>query len=403
MKPITKRTQRDYSLAFKLQLVDQVEKGEITYKQAQDRYGIQGCSTVLVWLRKHGRLDWSNGTPDTFYRGSAMTQSSEQQTPEQRIKILEKELEEARLKSDFFEAVVKVMDRDFGGSFVKKAQSRVIKEKTVKNLTVTIACRFMQISRQAYYKRLDRTEERKKADSAIIDVVKSERVLQPRLGGRKLHFILKQKQMAIGRDRLFSLLKEHQLLVPNKRAYHRTTLSHHRFYRHPNLIKSGFIPTQPEQLWVADITYLSTHEGDTYLSLITDAYSRKIVGYHLDDNMKTSSVKKSLVQALKKRTSTTSLIHHSDRGIQYCSSEYQEIHKEHNIQCSMTDGYDCYQNALAERINGILKMKYLLIKPSNLEQARKLVEESIQLYNEKRPHLSLNYKTPDEVHRAFYA
>ncbi|WP_238601685.1 integrase core domain-containing protein, partial [Proteus terrae] len=105
----------------------------------------------------------------------------------------------------------------------------------------------------------------------------------------------------------------------------------------------------------------------------------------------------------KKRTSTILLIHHSNRGILYCSSEYQEIHKELNIQCSMTDGYDCYQNALAERINGILKMEYLLIKPSNLEQARKLVEESIQLYNEKRPHLSLNYKTPDEVHRAFYA
>ena len=213
---------------------------------------------------------------------------------------------------------------------------------------------------------------------AIIDVVKSERAFHPRLGGRKLHFILKQKQMVIGRDRLFSLLKEHRLLVANKRAYHRTTLIHYRFHRHPNLIKSGFILTQPEQLWVADITYLLTHEGDTYLSLITDAYSRKIVGYHLDDNMKTSSVKKSLVQALKKRRSTTSLIHHSDRRVQYCSSEYQEVHKRHNIQCSMfnvqcsmfnvqcsmTDGYDCYQNALAERINGILKMEYLLIKPN---------------------------------------
>ncbi|MCW2254533.1 transposase InsO family protein [Providencia alcalifaciens] len=94
-------------------------------------------------------------------------------------------------------------------------------------------------------------------------------------------------------------MKEHRLLVSTKRAYHRTTLSHHRFHRHPNLIKSGFIPTQPEQLWVADITYLSTHEGDTYLSLITDAYSRKIVGYHLDDNMKTNAAKKSLLQALK--------------------------------------------------------------------------------------------------------
>ncbi|MBV2190423.1 IS3 family transposase [Providencia rettgeri] len=403
MKPITKRTQRDYSLAFKLQVVDQVEKGELTYKQAQYQYGIQGCSTVLVWLRKHGRLDWSEGTPNTLYKGTAMTQTPEQQTPEQRIKLLERELEEARLKSDFFEAVVKVMDRDFGVRLSKKRKAELLKKKPVKNLTVTIACRFMNISRQAYYKRQDKTEKRQKIDTAIIDIVKSERAFHPRLGGRKLHFILKQKQMIIGRDGLFTLLKEHRLLVPNKRAYHRTTLSHHRFHRHPNLIKSGFIPTQPEQLWVADITYLSTHEGDTYLSLITDAYSRKIVGYHLDDNMKTSSVKKSLVQALKKRCSTTSLIHHSDRGLQYCSSEYQEIHRNHNIQCSMTDGYDCYQNALAERVNGILKMEYLLVKPRNLEQARRLVEESIQIYNERRPHLSLNYKTPDEVHRAFYA
>lgn len=123
---------------------------------------------------------------------------------------------------------------------------------------------------------------------------------------------------------LGQITKEHRLLIANKWAYHRTTLSHHRFYQHPNLIKSEFIPTQPEQLWVADITYLSTYEGDTYLGLITDTYSRKIVGYHLDDNMKTSSVKKSLIQTLKKRTSTTSLIHHSGRGIQYCFSEYQD-------------------------------------------------------------------------------
>lgn len=208
--------------------------------------------------------------------------------------------------------------------------------------------------------------------------------------------------MIIGCDRLFSLLKEHRLLLPNKWAYHRTTLSHYRFHRYPNLIKSGFISTHPEQLWVADITYLSIHEGDTYLSLITDAYSRKILGYHLDDNIKTSSVKKSLVQALKKRSSKTSLIHHSDRGLQYCSSEYQEIHKKHNIQRVMTDGYDCYQNALAERVNGILKMEYFLIKPQNLEQARRLVEEPIQIDNERHPHLSLNYKTPDEAHQALY-
>lgn len=154
------------------------------------------------------------------------------------------------------------------------------------------------------------------------------------------------------------LLKEHRLLVPTKRAYHRTTLSHHCFHRHPNLIKSGFIPTQAEQLWVADITYLSTHAGDTYLSLITDTYSRKIVGYHLDDNMKTNAVKKPLLQALEKTKFSNYLSPSFRSGLQYCSAEYQEIHKKYNIQCSMTDGYDCYQNALVKRVNGILKMEH---------------------------------------------
>lgn len=132
MKPTSKRTQRDYSLAFKLAVVDQVEKGELTYKHAQYQYGIQGRSTVLVWLRKHGRLDWSNGTPNTLYRGAAMTQSLEQQTPEQRIKALEKELEEMQLKADFFEAVVKVMDRDFGVRLSKKRKAELLRKKRSK-------------------------------------------------------------------------------------------------------------------------------------------------------------------------------------------------------------------------------------------------------------------------------
>lgn len=133
MKPIGKRTQRDYSLAFKLAVVDQVEKGELTYKQAQYRYGMQGRSTVLVWLRKHGRLDWSEGTPNTLYKGAAMNQTSEQQTPEQRIKALEKELEEMQLKADFFEAVVKVMDRDFGARLSKKRKAELLRKKRLKN------------------------------------------------------------------------------------------------------------------------------------------------------------------------------------------------------------------------------------------------------------------------------
>jgi len=208
-------------------------------------------------------------------------------------------------------------------------------------------------------------------------------------------------QINIGRDHLFKVLKAQRLLVPPKRAYHKTTNSHHRFRRHPNLIKDGFIPTRPEQLWVADITYLPTHDGDTYLSLVTDAYSRKIVGHYIDTNMKTHSVKKAFTRALKTRMRGERLIHHSDRGIQYCSGEYQKVHERYGIECSMTDGYDCYQNALAERINGILKGEYLLHKPNDIDEARKMVDESVLLYNNKRPHTALKYKTPDEIHRAF--
>ena len=150
----------------------------------------------------------------------------------------------------------------------------------------------------------------------------------------------------------------------------------------------------------ADITYLPTPNKYVHLSLVTDAYSRKIVGYHVHDSLQTEQVSQAFQMALKGRKTSHPLVHHSDRGIQYCSAYYQEIHRRYDITCSMTDGYDCYQNALAERVNGILKMEFLLHRPANLAQAKKMVKESVQIYNHKRPHTSLKYKTPDEVHRA---
>jgi len=266
---------------------------------------------------------------------------------------------------------------------------------------VTKACGFLQITRQAFYQRCTRAKVRAAHEQDVLDFVRRERMSHPRIGTRKLNFLLSINKLEIGRDRLFNLLREHRLLIQNKRAYHKTTQSHHRFHRHPNLIKDGYKPGKPNQLWVADITYLPTRNGETYLSLVTDAYSRKIVGYHVDDNMRTASVKKAFMNALRQRTTSETLIHHSDRGIQYCSAEYQKIHLANKVQCSMTDGYDCYQNALAERINGILKNEYLLHKPTNLMEARKMVAESVTIYNQRRPRLALKYKTPDEVHRAF--
>ena len=271
----------------------------------------------------------------------------------------------------------------------------------IDGVSVSKACRYLKISRQAYYQHCARTHKREAHEGRVIQFVRQERMIQPRIGARKLQYLLAQMKIDIGRDHLFNLLRERRLLVPTKRAYHKTTNSHHRFRCHPNLIKAGFKADKPNQLWVADITYLPTRSGDSYLSLITDAYSRKIVGYQVDDNMRTQSVKKAFTQALKQKSTDEKLVHHSDRGIQYCSEEYQKIHKKYDVQCSMTDGYDCYQNALAERINGILKNEYLITKPRDLKEARKMVAESVAIYNGRRPHLALKYKTPDEIHRAF--
>jgi putative transposase len=268
----------------------------------------------------------------------------------------------------------------------------------------------MGLSRQAYYQGQRRQVQRECRAQAVVQLVRDRRLRQPRLGTRKLHHVLREPLaragIALGRDALFDVLRNAGMLVPPRRAYHKTTDSHHRFRRHPNLLKASdqrVHATAAEQVWVADITYLPTSDKFVYLSLITDAYSRKIVGWHVHDSLQTEPVAQALKMALRARQSDQCLVHHSDRGIQYCSSYYQAIHQRHGLLCSMTDGYDCYQNALAERVNGILKGELLLQRPANLEQARRMVRESVQIYNAERPHLSLKMQTPDAVHRASLA
>jgi len=265
----------------------------------------------------------------------------------------------------------------------------------------------MGISRQAYYKRCQRERDEAHQSEAVVELVQPIRLRQPRIGTRKLHSMLgpslAQTEMKVGRDRLFCILRQARLLVQPQRAYHKTTDSHHRFRRHPNLLKTGpdqVVPNGPEQVWVADITYLPTRGKFVYLSLVTDAWSRKIVGYHVHGSLQTEEVSQALKMALRERSSSAPLVHHSDRGIQYCSTYYQDIHRRHNLMCSMTDGYDCYQNALAERVNGILKGEFLLNRPADLQQATKMVAQSVRIYNQERPHTALKYKTPDAVHRA---
>ncbi|MGK8203702.1 IS3 family transposase [Burkholderia cenocepacia] len=401
-----KRTQRDYSLAFKLSVVAQVEKGELTYKEAQQRYGIQGRSTVLVWLRKHGLQDWADPSGRARSGSTMSKQGAKPLTPEQRIKELETQLREAQEKAALFEAVLDVMRKDYG--ITVKKPSGVVAQRRIEKLSVERACRYIGISRQAYYKRCRSEERRGTQAEAVTTLVRNIRLRQPRLGARKLHHllgpVLDERGIKLGRDRLFDVLRAARLLVVPHRAYHKTTQSHHRFRRHPNLLKPGpdqVVPTGPEQVWVGDITYLPTAGPFVYLSLITDAFSRKIVGHHVHDSLQTEQVSQALKKALRRRQTSQPLIHHSDRGVQYCSTYYQDIHRRHGLRCSMTDGYDCYQNALAERVNGILKGEFLLQRPADLEQATKMVEQSVRIYNHERPHAALKYKTPDAVHRAF--
>ncbi|PKA67760.1 transposase InsO family protein [Pseudomonas baetica] len=402
-----RRSQRDYTLTFKLSVVDQVEKGELSYKEAQERYGIQGKTTVLNWLRRHGRQDWSQGASIRSKRPRSMDKPDKPLTPEQRIKELEEKLAQANQKAQFFEAVVDVLKNDFGVSVVKKAIRQVLSQEQIQGLSISRACQFMGISRQAYYKRNRACDARARHAQEVMGFVREKRLRQPRLGTRKLHNLMRtepEMSVKVGRDRLFNILRDRRELVPRRRAYHKTTDSHHRFRRHPNLLKDGpiqVVAKAPEQVWVADITYLPTQTGVAYLSLITDAYSRKIVGHHVHESLHTESVIQAFNKALKQRTTEQHLVHHSDRGVQYCSELYQRLHAKYGITCSMTDGYDCYQNALAERVNGILKNELMLHRPKDFADAIRMVDESVQIYSNERPHLSLKYKTPDAVHRAF--
>jgi transposase InsO family protein len=257
------------------------------------------------------------------------------------------------------------------------------------------------ISRQAYYQKLKRDQVHLKDFEQVKDLVINQRICMPRIGTRKLYYLLsnefKQRKLKVGRDKLFMFLRSEQMLIKPRKNYTRTTMSKHWLRKHPNLVKGQHFE-HAEQLWVSDITYIKTQAGNSYLSLVTDAISRKIMGYHLSEDLKTDGVLRALKMAIKQRKYNHELIHHSDRGMQYCSQEYQEELSKNNIITSMTDGYDCYQNALAERINGILKDEFLIHNYRDLNQARKVVEQSVYIYNNKRPHLSLNYKTPNYIH-----
>ena len=245
------------------------------------------------------------------------------------------------------------------------------------------------IHRQVYYKRINAEKAKVNLAEKVIYLVNEIRIKMPRIGTRKLYHLLKTElvKLKVGRDKLFDILRANHLLIKPKRQYHVTTNSHHRFKKHKNLIKNMEI-NRPEQVFVSDITYLGNRANPIYLALVTDAYSKKIMGFDVSDSLNAKGAINALNMAIKNRKyvqgQSQTLVHHSDRGLQYCSNEYQEILDKHHIECSMTEKYDPYQNAIAERINGILKQEF--------------IANSIDIYNTYRPHFSNYYLTPEQMH-----
>jgi putative transposase len=265
-------------------------------------------------------------------------------------------------------------------------------------------CWLLGLTRQAYYQHQWRQQAESIEDHLVLQQVLHLRKYHPRMGCRKLQELLEpfllEHQIKIGRDALFDLLAAHKLLVRRRRSRVYTTMSFHRFHKYPNLIRE-FIPTAPNQLWVSDITYFKVGDRFFYISFITDAYSHKIVGYHIAETLEAIETLQALKMAIENENpAPDQLIHHSDRGFQYCCEEYVKLLQAHNIKISMTENGDPLENPVAERINGIMKEEYLdHYDISNIKEAKQYLEMAVNLYNQERPHMSLGMFKPAQVHQ----
>lgn len=264
-------------------------------------------------------------------------------------------------------------------------------------------CRLFGKSRQAFYDHSWRRDDDKMQQAIIVDLVRSVRKKLPKVGTIKLLYMLKDDfsahSISIGRDSFFDLLRDHDLLVKQKKRFVKTTMSNHHFKKWPDL-SGSIVVTAVDQLWVSDITYLTTRNGFIYLSLITDVYSRKIIGYHLSQHLKAQGCLITLRKAISSISGETAVIHHSDRGIQYCCDAYIEALQNHNITISMTQGGSPYDNAIAERVNGILKTELKLDSIfESYSDAVSTVHQAIDAYNRIRPHMSCDNLTPEKAHQ----
>jgi putative transposase len=272
-------------------------------------------------------------------------------------------------------------------------------------VTVRAVCRRLGMTPQNYYARRRVRQAQAVEAGLITELVRAERRVQPRLGGRKLQIVLKgalaKAGVQVGRDRFFAVLRRGGLLLaPLPKEHPQTTSSYHCLPVFGNLVKDLKL-CRPNEVWVSDLTYLRTRESFLYLALVTDKFSRKIVGYHCGDTLEAIGCVQALGMALKDLPAGARPIHHSDQGSQYCCHEYVQALGARGLTISMTVENHCAENALAERLNGILKQEYRLgMEFATKAQARLAVSQGIWLYNTKRPHTALNYQMPAEVHQS---
>jgi transposase InsO family protein len=262
----------------------------------------------------------------------------------------------------------------------------------------------MEISRQGYYKSRKRKQKKRLREEIILQLVVFQRKKLPMLGGKKLYRLLlpdlERMKIKLGRDKFFSFLGKKGLLIHRKKRYSKTTNSFHRFKIYKNLIKETGALNR-DSVYVSDITYIRAEDSFCYLALITDLYSRKIVGYDVSDSLNLEGSLRALKMSIKGKENLSGLIHHSDRGIQYCSKEYTELLTSRGIRISMAEKGNPYENAVAERLNGILKEEFKLSESFKTKAiACTAVHEAIKTYNELRPHMSINYMTPDQRYAA---
>jgi putative transposase len=269
-------------------------------------------------------------------------------------------------------------------------------------------CGWFGISRQAYYQNNWEGISTSIEEELVLQEVRLIRKNHCRIGTRKLYGMLQcfmqQHYIKMGRDALFDLLSANSLLIRKRKRKMQTTNSHHWLRKYPNLIK-GFVPDAPNQLWVSDITYWKVKEKHVYVSFITDAYSHKITGFHAAETLEAIESMQALLMALSslKTAAPSSLIHHSDRGIQYCSHDYVQLLKANKISISMTENGDPLENAIAERINGIIKEEYLeMQKVNTIKEARAVLKKAVELYNTQRPHMSIGNLAPDQIHHSLH-